>query len=402
MNVTIHPSTAAGTVNAPPSKSVTHRALICGALSEQCTIERLAFSKDIQATLSCLRSLGAVITENGQTVTIGGCNPFNIPEGVVLDCGESGSTLRFLLPLCLLSGQRVTLRGHGRLMQRPLTVYEDLCREKGFLYEKSEDAVTVCGRLLPGYYRVSGNVSSQFITGLIYALSLLSGESRLEIVGQLESASYIAITQSVMGDFGVEIMRKGHMYIISGNAHYSRDVYTVEGDCSNAAFLDGFNLLDGSVKVNNLTSNTLQGDRVYQRFFADLLNGIQKYDLSDCPDLGPVMFALAAACGGATFTGTARLRLKESDRVLAMSEELAKFGIQTIMDENAFTVLSGKLRHPEAPLSGHNDHRIVMALSLLCSVDGGTIIGADAVEKSYPDYFDVLKSLGIEMRIDDI
>ncbi len=402
MNVTIYPSKAAGTVNAPPSKSVAHRALICGALSDHCTIERLAFSKDIQATLSCLRSLGAVITENSQTVTIGRCNPFQIPEGVILDCGESGSTLRFLLPLCLLSGRRVTLCGHGRLMQRPLTVYEDLCREKGFLYEKSEDAVTVCGRLLPGYYRVPGNVSSQFITGLIYALSLLSGESRLEIVGQLESASYIAITQSVMDDFGVEVTRKDNTYIIPGHAHYSRDIFTVEGDCSNAAFLDGFNLLSGNVKVNNLTPNTSQGDRVYRQFYADLRNDIKEYDLSDCPDLGPVMFALAAARGGATFTGTARLHLKESDRVLAMSEELAKFGIQTLMNENTFTVYSGKLRYPKVLLSGHNDHRIVMALSLLCSVVGGTIIGADAVDKSYPDYFDVLKSLGIEMRIDDI
>lgn len=402
MNVTIYPSKAAGPVSAPPSKSVAHRALICGALSDHCTIEHLSFSKDIQATLSCLCSLGAVVTENSQAVTIGRCNPFKIPEGVVLDCGESGSTLRFLLPLCLLSGQRVTLRGHGRLMQRPLTVYEDLCRENGFLYEKAEDSVTVCGRLMPGYYRVPGNVSSQFITGLIYALSLLPGESRLEIVGWLESASYIAITQSVMADFGVKITCKDDIYIIPGNAQYSRDIYTVEGDCSNAAFLDGFNLLGGSVKVNDLTPNTSQGDWIYQQFYEDLRNGIKEYDLSDCPDLGPVMFALAAACDGATFTGTARLRLKESDRVLAMSEELAKFGIQTRMNENTFTVYSGQLRHPEALLSGNNDHRIVMALSLLCSVVGGTIIGADAVGKSYPDYFDVLKSLGIEMRIDDI
>lgn len=402
MRVTIRPSKAVGSVWAPPSKSVSHRALICGALTDGCTVENVGTSKDVEATLGCLQNMGASVSREGNTVRVGGLDPHRIPEGALLDCGESGSTLRFLLPLCLLSGHKVTLRGHGRLMERPMEVYRDLCRANGFLFEQTGDTLTVCGCLKRGVYTVPGDVSSQFITGLLFALSRVEGESRVEVVGKFESASYVDITLWVLSAFGVTVQRENNAFILNGNQPLSRDTYVVEGDCSNAAFLDAFNLLGGDVKVLGLSPETPQGDRIYQQMYADLASGTKSFDLSDCPDLGPVMFALAAAYGGAEFIGTARLRIKESDRSAAMAQELQKFGIATEIGEDFVRILPGELTAPADVLCGHNDHRIVMALSLLCTVTGGTIEGAQAVTKSYPNFFEEIQSLGIEVLTDDI
>ena len=402
MRVTILPSRAVGHVSAPPSKSIAHRALICGALTKGCTLENCGDSQDIKATLRCLQALGATIEKSENTINIFGLNPHNIPEETVLDCGESGSTLRFLLPLCLLSGKKVILQGQGRLMERPMGVYQQLCQDKGFLYIQAHNSLTVCGRLQSGTYSIPGNVSSQFITGLLLALSQVPGESRVEVTGNFESASYVAITLAVLSAFGVTVKREQNVYSICGRQSFVCDRYCVEGDYSNAAFLDAFNLLKGDVKVSALSPKTPQGDWVYKQMFTDLASGKREFDLSDCPDLGPVMFALSAALGGAQFTGTARLRMKESDRCSAMAQELAKFGILTEIDENSVSILPGAITPPTDILFGHNDHRIVMALSLLCSLTGGTIEGAEAVAKSYPNYFEVIQSFGIELKTDDI
>lgn len=397
MRVTIYPSIAKGTVNAPPSKSVAHRALICGALTGGSTILNCGNSADIEATLRCLKALGASVSGNGDCVKIGGLNPFQLPSSPILDCGESGSTLRFLLPLCLLSGQRVSFKGHGRLMQRPIEVYQNLCNQFGLLFEQCDDTISICGKLQADTYSIPGNISSQFITGLLFALSRLQGESRVEVLGKFESSSYVDITLSVLSAFGISIRREENTFIIPGDQEWRNLTYAVEGDYSNAAFLEAFNLLGGDVKVNNLSDETAQGDRIYKQMYADLKAGKCDFDLSDCPDLGPVMFALAAALGGAHFTGTSRLRIKESDRCTAMADELAKFGIQTVIGDNMVDILPGKLMPPSAILSGHNDHRIVMALSVLCSIVGGTIDGAEAVSKSYPDFFETVQALGIEL-----
>lgn len=399
MQVTIYPSKAQGVVQAPPSKSVAHRALICGALTKGCLVHNCGNSQDIEATLRCLQAMGATIERAGNDVKIGGLKPDSLVENLVLDCGESGSTLRFLLPLCLLSGKKVTLKGHGRLMERPMGVYKDLCLANGFLFEQSVNAITVCGKLQSGLFSIPGNVSSQFVTGLLFALSILSGESRVEVTGSFESASYADITVSVLSSFGVSINRAGNTFFLSANSTYSCTEYTVEGDCSNAAFLEGFNLVGGDVKALGLSPKTPQGDWAYKQMFANLQTGKADFDLTDCPDLGPIMFALAAALDGAKFTGTARLRLKESDRCAAMAQELAKFGIVVEIEEDTVRVLPGSLTAPATTLFGHNDHRIVMALSLLCSLTGGTIVGAEAVAKSYPNFFEEIQLLGIRMSI---
>lgn len=395
MTVRIEKSKACGSVTAPPSKSAAHRALICAALGgRMIRVNNISFSDDINATLGCLEKMGAKVERGDDFVILGGLNPFATPP-CELYCGESGSTLRFLIPLCMLSQNTITLTGSERLFSRNLDVYRDLAEQNGILFEHKKDSLTLKGDLKSGNYKVRGDISSQFISGLMFALPLLSGDSVLEITEKFESAPYVAITQQALKNAGIEIENQDRIYKIKGSGRYESCDITVEGDYSNAAFLDGFNLLGGSVEVLGLQENSLQGDKVYKRFYSELKSGVKQFDLTDCPDLAPVMFALSAFMGGAEFTGTARLKIKESDRGTAMAEELKKFGINVTVEENRVIVESGTLNPPRERLFGHNDHRIVMALSLLCSVVGGVIDGAEAVAKSYPDYFEKIKTLGI-------
>lgn len=397
MIVKIAPATAKGMVAAPPSKSMAHRALLCGALSDGSTVSGVALSKDIAATAGCLQALGASVQWQEDTVRLGGLDPFAAADNGPLFCNESGSTLRFMLPLCMLAGKPIKLTGSQRLFQRPLGIYEQIARQQNISWQQTQNSVTVCGKLQSGAYVVPGDVSSQFITGLLYALPLLERDSTLEVTGNFESASYIDLTLAALTDFGIRIFREGRVFCIPGNQKPQPREYTVEADCSNAAFLDALNLLGGQVQVTGLSPDTLQGDRVYQTMYRQLEKGNRQFDLSDCPDLGPVMFALAAAKGGATFTGTARLRIKESDRAAAMAAELCKFGVAVAVEENTVVVQPGVLKKPEQSLWGHNDHRIVMSLALLCTLTGGTIEGAEAVGKSFPDFFEKLRALQIEV-----
>ena len=401
MTVSIRPSTAKGIVAAPPSKSMAHRLLLCAGLSRgTSTVKNLVKSRDIEATIACLRALGADVILSGNTATVTGCDPVRRDKAALLPCGESGSTLRFFLPLCLLSDASATLTGTEKLLSRPLSVYESLCSEQGIAYQSEKTSVLVRGRLHSGAFSVRGDISSQFVTGLLYALPLLDGDSTITLLPPVESRSYMELTLAALHAFGVEAGWADETTLsVRGNQSYlPRDV-SVEGDWSNAAFLEGLNLLGAKVTVTGLDEHSLQGDRVYRTYFSALQNGAPMLDLSDCPDLGPVLFALAGAKNGATFTGIRRLRIKESDRVAAMQEELKKFGIVTRAEENSLRVSAG-LHAPDAILSGHNDHRIVMALALLCTATGGTIAGAEAVTKSFPDFFARLQQLGV--RIDEL
>ncbi len=396
MTVRFSPSFARGEVWAPPSKSMAHRGLIAAAMADgESFLSPIAPSQDMLATMDALNALGARFSREKDGILVRGI-PFPENTGKALCCRESGSTLRFLLPLCLLTGEKMTFLGAPRLMERPLFVYEDLCRSRGFLYEKREESLTVQGKLTPGRYCVPGDVSSQFITGLLFALSLLPQDSCLVVTGKMESESYVSMTLFAMEEFGVKIHRRGQEFYIPGGQRYTPRQWRVEGDFSNAAFLDGFNLLGGDVKVLGLRDTSLQGDRVYREHFAAIRSGCPTIDLRDCPDLAPVLFALASYFYGARFTGTARLRLKESDRALAMKEELAKCGVEITVMENEVLVPGGALRAPTEPIFSHNDHRIAMAMALLLSRLGGEICGAGAVSKSYPEFFETIWKLGIE------
>ncbi len=398
MKFKVNPSKAKGTVTAPPSKSMAHRALICGALSEKSVINNIAFSKDIEATLDCLKKLGANVEVSQNAVTVGGLDINNIPDNITLDCIESGSTLRFLIPLCMASGKTITFTGAKRLFERPLGIYEKTANKQNILFSKTDNSLTVCGKLQSGEYSVEGNISSQFITGLLFVLPLLENDSRLEVTGKLESASYIDLTLQALRLFGIDINRKGNTFFIKGGNGFKGANYTVEGDCSNAAFLEAFNYSGGNVTIEGLNPETLQGDRVYKEIFEGLKNGQKCFDLSDCPDLAPIVFAVSALYQGATFTGTKRLKIKESDRAQAMKQELLKFGIKAEVLENSVIVKSGELKQPEIALNSHNDHRIAMAVTLLLTVTGGVIEGAEAVAKSFPDFYNKILKIGIDLN----
>ncbi len=391
----IYPGKASGTAAAPPSKSMAHRLLIAAALSEgESTVQNLALSEDILATADCLRILGRRLAiENGTGVLETG---EAIQEAHVR---ESGSTLRFLIPLALTLGHPVTFTGAKRLFERPLSVYEEIAKEKGFRFERQEERLTVCGTLQPGTYRIRGDISSQFVSGLLFALPGLAGDSRIELIPPAESRPYINMTMQALSLFGVNTYWEDDVTIVvPGRQHPKARAVTVEGDYSNAAFLDVLNLFGGTVQVTGLNRDSLQGDRIYEEYFKRLQEEEPVIDIRDCPDLGPVLFAAAAVMGGARFTGTERLRIKESDRLACMEEELARFGIQTEVGDNTFTVCPGTLKAPKERLSGHNDHRIVMALASLLTLTGGEIEGWEAVRKSWPDYFTVLTKLGIEVE----
>jgi len=403
--VTIHPGHAKGHVTAPPSKSMAHRLLIGGALADGTSIIRhLAPSQDMLATSDCLRALGAYMEglESGTCTVqgVGGKPASDLAEERHLYCRESGSTLRFMLPLCLLDGVKSVLHGAPRLMARPLGVYEDICRERGILFEQNGECVTVCGRLTAGEYAMPGDVSSQFITGLLYTLPLLDGDSRIRLTTHLESRSYLDLTADALRMFGVTVEFVGEREIfIPGNQKYIATDATVEGDHSNAAFFGALQTLGGEITMDGLREDSLQGDRVWRPHLAALAAGCPTISLADCPDLGPILIAVAAAKNGAVFTDTARLRIKESDRGEAMASELSAFGVNITVEDNRIVVPSGGLHAPDRVLCGWNDHRIVMSLAVLCTLVGGSVTDVRAVAKSMPDFFDVLTMLGIEVLV---
>ena len=399
MIATFKPCRLYGSVDAPPSKSMAHRYLIGAALSrKKCRISGFDYSEDILASIDCLSALGVKITTDNDILSIDAENFMRELDSPVLKCRESGSTLRFFIPLALCLGKEVTLQGSKRLFERPLGVYENLCKEYHFTFEKDTDSVTVCGELKGGTYKIRGDISSQFITGLIFALVYLGEESCIQIIPPFESRSYVNLTIEALRSFGADIAFTDEYQITIRKADLKSYEGRLEGDYSNAAFLDAFNYIGSQVKVHNLKKESLQGDRVYQEYFEKLAAGTPKLDISDCPDLGPVLFAMAALKNGATFTGTDRLKAKESDRGMAMHEELKKLGGGLIFGENSITVPKQELENKGELLSGHNDHRILMAMSLILSKTGGAIAEAEAVRKSYPGFFADIKRLGAEVE----
>ena len=397
MTVTIRPSAAKGSLTAPPSKSAAHRLLVCAGLAAgESTVRNVADSEDMRATLDCLRALGCAVRREDDTVHIRGTNPDAADR--LLPCRECGSTLRFFVPIALLSPGVTTFTGSRTLLSRPLGVYETICREQGLFYERSDGQLRLSGTLRGGTFRVPGNISSQFISGLLFALPLLSADSVIEIIPPVESGPYIRMTLDTLGVFGVRAFSDGCRIRVPGAQRYTPQDVTVEGDYSNAAFFEALNLLGGDVRLSGLRDDSLQGDKIYRAHFAALGSGTPTIDLADCPDLGPVCMALAAAKHGAHFVSARRLRIKESDRAACMQAELLKFGVQCRVGEDDVEVFPSPLRTPSEPLCGHNDHRIVMALSLLLTRTGGTITDAQAVRKSLPDFFSRLRSLGIEVH----
>lgn len=399
MKVKILSSKTSGEVSAPPSKSFAHRYLIGSVLSRgKCVIKNIADSDDISATLSCIEQLGGSVTKDGNTVTVIPTNEKQI-ENAVFDCKESGSTLRFFIPVVLATGAKnCTFLGSERLLARGIKEYEKLFENSDVTIKSDEKSIEVNGTLSAGNYEISGEVSSQYTTGMLFALSVLDGKSTLKITGNAESRAYVDMTIKVLKDFGADITEtEKNFFEINGKGRLSPGEFTVEGDWSNAAFLIALSRLLGTISVSGLNENSVQGDRFSSVAFDALDGENAEIDLKDCPDLAPILFAYAAYKNGGRFTNTRRLRVKESDRANVMAEELKKFGANVKVYENSVEIEKTQLKPPIVPLCGHNDHRIVMALSVLAAVFGAEIDGAEAVNKSYPDFFRVIKKAGVNV-----
>lgn len=408
MNITITPAELAGTIVPPPSKSQAHRALIAAALAHgESVISNVALSQDIEATIRCLGELGAQFRREGGGIAVQGMganvmSPLRRMAYPRLDCGESGSTLRFLIPIALAVRGGGVFTGHGRLMERPLTPYFDLFDEKDIFYEYKDGALTVAGMLTPGTYQLPGNVSSQFFTGLLFALPLVDGPSAVIPTTPLESEGYIQMTLQVMAHFGVEFpvsMSLPPQYYPQGNQTYRAADFAVEADWSQAAFWYAAQALGNPVTVEGMAPDSVQGDRVITDLALQLSGpGAVELDISGCPDLAPPLAAMAALRAGKTtrLTNAARLRMKESDRLASVTAALSALGAD-VKEGPDFLEIQGKEQLAGGvKVDSFNDHRIAMMAAIAAArcINPVTINGAECVAKSYPNFWEEYKRLG--------
>ena len=410
MKLTITPTKLQGTVTPPPSKSLAHRLLIAAALSDgRSTITNLGDSQDITATRRCLSALGAGIEcLEGNAVRVHGLGSSIIQAGPVpiLDCGESGSTLRFLIPLALLVNGKAALTGHGRLMERPLKPYEDLFREKGIAWEITDGILTVDGgrgydrlALDPGEYRLPGNVSSQFFTGLLFALPLLDGDSALVPTTPLESRDYLELTRQAQALAGVHSQWQGDALSIPGGQRYQPFASSVEADWSQAAFWYAAAGTGSAVSIADMAMDSRQGDRVILDYGRQLMERDTDVtlDMSGCPDLLPPLAAWAALRPGTTVLANAgRLRMKESDRLHSVTAVLSALGAH-VREEPDHLVIQGQEVLPGGvEVDCWGDHRIAMmaAVAATCCREPVTLRGAECVAKSYPTFWEDYRMLG--------
>lgn len=416
MRVKIEKSKAVGTAVAPPSKSIAHRLLIaCALASGKSEVKGISNSEDMLATLDCIKALGVDAQKDGDVVRIRAnakaknceceSSVFNDTKSVnnkaIFDCRESGSTLRFFIPVASVFCDECEFIGSKRLLERGVGIYEKTLGENGVSVQSQKDEIVVSGRLKSGTYTLDGNVSSQYVSGLMFALPLLDGDSKIIVREPVESRAYIDLTTDVLKKVGIEIVEEQkNVFSIKGNQKYTCGQYAVEGDWSNGAMLLALGEIGGRVDVVGLDENSVQGDKICKDIFKKLDDKNVVVDLVNCPDLAPIAFVAAAVKNGATFTGTRRLRIKESDRATAMAQELAKFGIVVDVHENDVVVHKNDIKTPCCDICGHNDHRIVMACSVLLSMTGGYIDGAEAVKKSFPNFFNTIGRLGVKYEVE--
>ena len=398
-----------GSVKAPPSKSMAHRALICACLAGSGSVANLALSEDISATLSCMRALGARVSSEGNTVRIHGFEPC---REAVLDCGESGSTLRFLLPVAGVLGTEARFEGRGRLPERTYRALTDQMSLHGVKFDRESGLpLSCCGRLGGGDYRLPGDISSQFLTGLLLALPLAREDSIIELTSELQSRAYVDLTLSALERFGISVEADECRYRIAGGQQYCGKELSIEGDYSNAAFWLAAGALGGDVTVTGLDALSVQGDQVFADILARMGARVERgagkirvrsgklhavdLDVSQIPDLVPILAVVMARAEGISRIGNAaRLRLKESDRLHAVAENLKALGVSADEFDDAL-IIRGSEQFCFARVSGWNDHRMVMAMAIAGSCGSGLEIeGCQAVAKSYPRFLDDYKKLG--------
>ena len=408
MDIRIEPRRLCGTVTPPPSKSMAHRLIISAALgSGTSTIRNVAFSQDIEATLRCMEALGArwelLAGDVVQVIGIDHPSPEAFSELPRFDCGESGSTLRFLIPIALAVAGGGVFTGRGRLMERPQKPYFDLFDERGIFHQQADGILTVRGRLTPGEYHLPGNVSSQFFTGLLFALALLDESSTIVSTTALESADYINMTMDAMESAGVHVTpgEDGLSFQVSPSTYAPMDG-TVESDWSQAGFWYAANFLDSHLDIQGLNSRSAQGDMVvFDHYWKLARPGDVELDISGCPDLLPPLAVMAAVRSGTThFVNAARLRIKESDRLATVHQLLTALG--GLAEEGPdFLTVHGVPALEGGTVDGANDHRIVMAAAIAATACQSpvTILGAQAVNKSYPSFWEEYQRLGGDFHV---
>ena len=399
----------AGDVRIPPSKSLAHRAVICAWLASRSAqresmLSNLHDSDDIAATLAGVRALGANwIRQNGVVRML----PAQQTEDSVIDCNESGSTLRFLLPLAALEEKERIFTGRGRLMERPLDIYADLFAEAGVLFVREGDRIRLKGPLKSGVYILPGDVSSQFVSGLLFALPMLAGDSEIRLTTELESRAYVDMTVDMMRRFGVSAeMPDAYTYRIAGGQRYRPAEYTVEADYSQAAFFLAAAALGRPVVCRGLSRESLQGDRAILEILAEMGANLQwrtdgslavsaerlravTVDARAIPDLMPPVAVLCSYCEGESrIVNAGRLRIKESDRLAALAKELTALGVRLEETVDSLTI-QGAESLPGGAVDAHGDHRIAMAMAVAAIGCTGEVrlTGAESVRKSYPNFW---------------
>lgn len=388
MDITIQPQLLQGELTVIPSKSQAHRLLICAAFADAPTVLHCPeTNRDMDATAGCLNALGAKIEKTQTGYAVGPVE--HLPEKAELNCHDSGSTLRFMLPVAGALGVDTIFRMEGRLPQRPLSpMWEEMERMGCTLTRPTADTIRCTGKLRPGHYGIDGSVSSQYITGLLLALSLLERPSELEITGRIESKPYIQMTKDAISLFGADPEHPG------AQRFHSPGNLTVEGDWSNGAFFLAANALGSRLDIHGLNENSSQGDRAAARLLPKLRSSKQIIDARDIPDLVPILSVVAACCYGAEFTNIRRLRLKESNRVASVIAMITALGGKAEADENTLFVFGTGLTG--GTVDSVNDHRIAMSAAIAATVckEPVTILGAECVKKSYPKFFEEYRRLG--------
>ncbi len=413
MDILIRPKSLKGQIDVVSSKSLSHRYVIAAALSrEESVIKNVLDSKDLEATKNALKALGA--TFEGDLV-----KPVDYKINVKeINVNESGSTLRFMIPIYMLALDEIIVTGENRLIDRPLNVYDDLFKDKKVTFkhldENHELPVLVKGKIKGGHYPLRGDVSSQFITGLLFTLPLASKDSVIELTTPLESKGYVDLTLDVLKKFGIHILNVDQYIYIRGGQKYKAKDSVVEGDFSQSAFWFAAGIFgDEPLILNNLNHQSLQGDKaivdILKRMDADIMHADGSYivnpsktkgttiDLSQVPDLGPMLMGVAALSEGVTtFINFERLRIKESDRVDAMKDVLSKFGVDMIVEKDKIEIKGTTKLKGNVEIDVFNDHRIAMAASVLAiKADGPVLIKqAECISKSYPTFYDEYKKLG--------
>jgi len=409
MDLVIHPRALRGAVTPPPSKSLAHRLILCAALAEgESRIRSLSFSQDILATLRCCVALGAEWERDGENaIRMRGIGGTDWPGGYpLMDCGESASTLRFLIPITLAVAGGGIFTGHGRLMRRPQTPYFDLFEEKNIHYSLTGDYLRIDGKLTGGIYRLPGNVSSQFFTGLLYALAMVEGESRLIPTTRLESSDYVSMTLDALEQSGVHAIAQDDGFSVSGQRFHPLDC-EVENDWSQAGFWLAAQGLGSDLELCGMNEASRQGDRCVADFMRALsASGDVELDVTQCPDLVPPLAARAAVRQGrCRIGGAGRLRAKESDRLSTVTAALNAMGARVTEEIDALTVEGVDTLHGRCTIDCAGDHRIAMMAAVAATrcVGGDVRLhGADCVKKSYPDFWEVYRRLGGNCYVVDL